>query len=116
MLALGLTTFAERPEPTRSDCHAWSSSPNYELLATVCGIEPAEPGFKSVKIEPHLGNLQWVEGKLPHPFGNIIVKLRKTSDNILKGIVILPENLKGIFILGNHSINLKSGENKIEFN
>jgi alpha-L-rhamnosidase len=116
MLALGLTTFAERPEPTRSDCHAWSSSPNYELLATVCGIEPAEPGFKSVKIEPHLGNLQWVEGKLPHPLGNIIVKLKKTSDNILNGTVVLPENLKGTFIFGQHSINLKSGENQIELN
>ena len=116
MLALGLTTFAERPEPTRSDCHAWSSSPNYELLATVCGIEPAEPGFKSVKIEPHLGNLEWVEGKLPHPLGNIIVKLKKTSDNILNGTVVLPENLKGTFVFGKHSINLKSGENQIELN
>src|SRR6185369_4809036 len=43
MLKIGLTTFAERPEQTRSDCHAWSSSPNYDLLASVCGIEPAEP-------------------------------------------------------------------------
>ncbi|MEZ4828681.1 MAG: hypothetical protein R3C61_20710 [Bacteroidia bacterium] len=35
MLDLGLTTFAEKPDPTRSDCHAWSASPNYDLLATV---------------------------------------------------------------------------------
>lgn len=27
MLDLGLTTFAEKPDPTRSDCHAWSASP-----------------------------------------------------------------------------------------
>lgn len=45
MIDMGLTTFAETPEPTRSDCHAWSSSPNYDLLATVCGVEPAAPGF-----------------------------------------------------------------------
>jgi len=56
-------TFAENPEPTRSDCHAWSASPNYDLLATVCGIEPAEPGFKSVRIEPHLGPLTWSKAK-----------------------------------------------------
>ena len=30
MLALGLTTWAEKPEPTRSDCHAWSAHPNIE--------------------------------------------------------------------------------------
>jgi len=32
MLALGLTTWAEMPEPTRSDSHAWSAHPNYDLL------------------------------------------------------------------------------------
>ncbi len=57
MLAAGLTTFAEEPDPTRSDCHAWSASPNYNLLATVCGIESAEPGFKSVRVVPALGSL-----------------------------------------------------------
>jgi hypothetical protein len=41
MLALGLTTTAESPEPTRSDSHAWSAHPNYGLLATVLGIRPA---------------------------------------------------------------------------
>ena len=51
MIAAGLTTFAEEPEPTRSDCHAWSASPNYYLLATVCGIVPASPGFGSVLVE-----------------------------------------------------------------
>jgi len=57
MLTKGLTTFAEKPDPTRSDCHAWSASPDYDLLATVAGIEPASPGFQTVKIEPALGPL-----------------------------------------------------------
>jgi hypothetical protein len=35
MLTMGLTTFAERPEPTRSDCHAWSSGANS------CGVARA---------------------------------------------------------------------------
>jgi alpha-L-rhamnosidase len=39
MLALGLTTWAETPEPSRSDCHAWSASPSYELFRTVLGID-----------------------------------------------------------------------------
>ncbi|HRZ22323.1 MAG TPA: amylo-alpha-1,6-glucosidase, partial [Bacteroidales bacterium] len=45
MLDNGLSTFAEKQDPTRSDCHAWSASPNYDFLATVAGIRPASPGF-----------------------------------------------------------------------
>ena len=32
MLSMGLTTWAESPEPTRSDSHAWSSHPNFDFL------------------------------------------------------------------------------------
>ena len=65
MLEMGLTTFAEQPEPTRSDCHGWSASPVYEFLENVCGIKPASPGFQTVKIEPHLGNLKYIDAKMP---------------------------------------------------
>ena len=41
MLALGLTSTPENPEPTRSDTHAWAAHPNYGLLATVLGVRPA---------------------------------------------------------------------------
>ncbi len=77
MLNLGLTTFAEKPDPTRSDCHAWSASPVYYFLSLICGIKPNEPGFKSVLIEPHFGNLNWINGSMPHQSGNIKVSLKK---------------------------------------
>jgi alpha-L-rhamnosidase len=49
MLNRGLTTWAETADPTtRSDCHAWSASPNYELFRTVLGIDSAAPGFRRV--------------------------------------------------------------------
>jgi len=113
MLKIGLTTFAEKPEPTRSDCHAWSASPNYELLATVCGIEPAEAGFKSVRIEPHLGSLQWVEGSMPHSKGIIKVKLFRTNSGGLEGEIDLPKGLNGTFVFRGKTIVLNEGINKI---
>ncbi len=113
MIAAGLTTFAETPEPTRSDCHAWSASPLYDFLATVCGVEPGSPAFKTVKIEPHMGPLKYIKGKVPHPAGDIIVDLERTGTGI-KGTVILPRGLKGKFIWGNET-ELKSGENLIYF-
>ena len=64
MIDKGLTTFAEKPDPTRSDCHAWSASPNYDLLATVCGIRPSTFGFKTVEIAPNLGKLNEIKGRL----------------------------------------------------
>ena len=52
MLAMGLTTFAETPEPTRSDCHAWSAHPLYHYFASVLGIRPAALGCSKLSIRP----------------------------------------------------------------
>jgi hypothetical protein len=115
MLDKGLTTFAEEPDPTRSDCHAWSASPVYYMLSLVCGIKSNEPGFKSVLIEPHLGRLSWIEGSMPHRLGTINVSLRKDSRNNLSGEVKLPEKLSGIFMWQGQKKILKGGINTILF-
>jgi alpha-L-rhamnosidase len=98
MLKLGLTTWAETPEPTRSDCHAWSAHPNFDLLATVAGIESAAPGFAKVAIEPHLGGLKHLEASLPHPKGQIRVKYERQGASGLAADVTLPGTLTGWFI------------------
>ena len=110
LLELGFTTWPERPEPTRSDCHAWSAHPNYELLATVCGIEPAAPGFQAVHVEPHLGPLAWVEGRLPHPNGPIEVHFTRAADDRLEGWVDLPPDLPGVFVWRDEEYRLEMGE------
>lgn len=113
MLALGLTTFAEQPEPTRSDCHAWSASPLYEFLSITCGIRPAEPGFRSVRIEPSLGDLTTVNGRLPHPSGDIIVQFQQTPGGGLTGSVTLPANLTGTLRWKEKSLPLTGGKQPI---
>lgn len=113
MLAMGLTTFAEQPEPSRSDCHAWSASPNYDLLATVCGIMPGSPGFSTVVVEPHPGYLEHIKGRVPHPAGDIDVELRQEGGE-LSGAVILPEGLSGVYRHNGREIQLEPGENRIK--
>lgn len=113
MLGMGLTTFAENPEPTRSDCHAWSASPLYEFLSMTCGIRPAEPGFKSVRIEPYLGDLTTVNGQVPHPLGAIVVQFQKTASGGLSGTVTLPANLSGTLRWKSKTIPLKAGSQSI---
>ena len=108
MLARGLTTFAEKPDPTRSDCHAWSATPVYEFLATVCGIEPASPGFATVRIAPHLGHLKQVAAKMPHPRGEIAVFLQRVGDG-LRAEITLPEGVTGEFVWGGKTVALRAG-------
>lgn len=108
MLKLGLTTWAEKPEPSRSDCHAWSAHPNIDLLATVAGIEPATPGFTEVRIRPHLGPLQQVVARMPHPQGEIMVTLRRQG-RFLNVAVVLPRGLKGWIEWGGKEIMLRGG-------
>lgn len=52
MLDNGLTTFVETPEPTRSDCHAWSAHPLYHFFASILGIRPTAPGCSQISIRP----------------------------------------------------------------
>ena len=94
MLALGLTTWAEQPEPTRSDSHAWSAHPNYDLLNIVAGIRPASPGFRTVSIEPSLGALKHVSATMAHPNGDIKVEYA-TSNRGTGATIRLPAGISG---------------------
>ncbi len=115
MLELGLTTVPEKPEPTRSDSHAWSAHPNYGLLATVLGVRPSEPGFGAVRITPHLGPLQRAEGRMPHPRGDIDVRLTRTQGGGLRAEVTLPPGLEGVLEWGGQETALRPGGQELEF-
>lgn len=114
MIANGLSTFAENPEPVRSDCHAWSASPVYEFLSTVCGINPGSPGFATVRIEPFLGDLEFAEGKMPHPKGEISVRLQRTPAGGLSAEIELPQGINGTLQWKGKEATLKSGKQHIE--
>ena len=113
MLRMGLTTFAEKDEPTRSDCHAWSASPNYDFLATVCGIMPDAPAFEEVLIQPALGILDDIEGKMPHLNGEIKVNFKRKGKTAITGEITLPENLKGRFVWNGKTLPLRGGKQTV---
>ncbi len=112
----GLTTFAEwldRPgAPSRSDCHAWSASPNYELFHTVLGIDSAAPHFSRVLVRPFLGPLKRASGAVPHPKGAIEVKLERERAG-LKAEVALPPNIPGEFVWKGEHRPLHPGPNTL---
>jgi alpha-L-rhamnosidase len=113
MLALGLTTWAEQPESTRSDSHAWSAHPNYDLLTVVAGIRPASPGFCTVIIEPSLRALQHVAATMPHPNGEI--KVEYTNKNsAVDAAVSLPTGISGELLWRGKTYRLHEGAQNIE--
>lgn len=113
MLDLGLTTFAEMPEQTRSDCHAWSASPAYDFLATICGIVPNKPGFKEIMIAPSPGPLTEISGHMPHPIGKISITLKMKADNGFSAEVCIPDETKGIFSWYGKNVKLTGGKQTI---
>ncbi len=114
-IQMGLTTWAEKQDidTSRSDCHAWGSSPNIELYRTVLGIDAGAPGFARVRIEPHLGALRKVGGEIPHPKGKIRVQYEWVRGK-WKIAIQLPAGLSGTFIWKNRPYALKAGDSKME--
>ena len=114
MLADGLSTWAEKDGTTRSDCHAWGASPNYELLRTVAGIDSMAPGFAEVRVAPHLGELRNVKARVPHPKGEIAVDLTREGTH-LRADVELPAGTTGEFEWRGVKRRLKTGHNHLAF-
>ena len=114
-LASGLTTWAEDTDAntTRSDCHAWGSSPNIEYFRTVLGIDSASPHFRTVRIAPHLGTVGSIGGEMLHPAGVIRVDYRLEGAG-LEATVELPGGVTGEFIWRGVGHRLRSGVNKLE--
>lgn len=108
MLDEGLTTWAETLDPTRSDDHAWSAHPNYDLLTLVAGIQPASPGFKTVHIAPHPGALTTMDARMPHPLGEIALHCTLYADTWTFEVT-LPQGLTGDFTWGGTRVPLSGG-------
>ena len=113
MLDLGLTTWAEQPEPTRSDSHAWSAHPTADLLRIVAGVEPAVPGFSEVRIRPHLGTLTTVAATVPTPRGDVSVTYTRASDG-LNAEIVLPRGMKGTIALSGEPTALHEGQKTVK--
>ncbi|MEJ0056619.1 MAG: alpha-L-rhamnosidase C-terminal domain-containing protein [Bacteroidota bacterium] len=109
-LKLGLTTFPEGV--TRSECHAWSASPNFEMLALFAGVETAAPGFKKVIIRPQLQKLDKVSGSIAHWAGKLEVSFEKKGKH-LSGVVSLPAGITGRLEWGGSTVLLKEGKNEV---
>ena len=82
------------PSYRHSLCHGWSSGVTAWLTENVLGIAVVEAGCHTLKIEPFLGNLDWVEGTFPTPLGVVKVKHTRQADGEIKTTVDAPKGIK----------------------
>ena len=115
MLREGATSFWEKynPEETgtqhlamygrpygKSLCHAWGASPVYLIGKYYLGVQPTKPGYEEYIVKPDLGDLQWMEGDVPTPFGKIHVAMNKYE------VTIYSDGGHGILIIGEKTIEI----------
>jgi alpha-L-rhamnosidase len=113
MVSLGLSTWAEQPEPTRSDSHAWSAHPNYDFLTIVAGVRPGTPGFSTVSIAPHLGTLKHVAADVPSPRGLIKAEYSVGASRVNASIV-LPAGVSGELLWKGKATILHEGKQELQ--
>jgi len=87
MIARGATTLWESFEPTGSLCHGFSTSPTYQLSRHVLGVSPGQPGFRTIDVQPHLGDLSDAQGTVPTPHGDVTVELHRHEGQIVAQVV-----------------------------
>ena len=109
----GLKTPVEAPGDTRSDCHAWGSHPLFHLHASVAGVRPASPGFRTVRIAPEPGELPKIQSRTPHPDGDIALDLTFKAGRC-RGRVELPAQITGVFVWQGREQKLNGGVNPID--
>lgn len=74
--------------------HGWASGPTSWLSEHVLGIKILSPGCREIAVEPHLGDLEWVEGTYPTPLGIIKVRHEKLPNGKIKSDISVPEGIK----------------------
>ena len=119
MLREGATSFWEKynPEETgtqhlamygrpygKSLCHAWGASPVYLLGKYYLGVKPTKPGYAEYEVCPVLGGLEWMEGEVPTPFGNVCVKMDARQ------VSVKSDGVTGTLLIGGKRIDIPVGK------
>jgi len=75
-------------------CHGWASGPTSWMSEYILGVQVLKPGCREVKITPHLGDLEWVEGTFPTPYGPIEISHRKLPNGSIDSKIKAPKEVK----------------------
>lgn len=95
----------------KSLCHAWGASPVYLLGKYYLGVSPTAPGYAEYEIRPTLGDLEWMKGDVPTPFGKVHVEMDKQR------VTVKSDGGCGTLTIGKKSVKIPAGTDvTVEYN
>ena len=78
----GCTTCIEFENYARSECHAWGALALYEMPSAFLGVRPAAPGYEKIQVSPHAEYLDWAEGTVKTPAGDVRVSWARKGEKL----------------------------------
>ena len=93
--------------------HGWCSTPLVQMSQRILGVEPTSPGFKTMAIRPHVGDLTWAKGTVPTPHGDIVVSWKWADDKLALDVTI-PTGTEADVILPAKIVHVTAGQHSFE--
>lgn len=97
----GCTCCPETPVDSRSECHAWSALPMYEMISGMAGICAESAGWKQVRIAPQTETYRKIgmkdlKGKVTTPNGMIeFTYVYEDQERKWNYVITLPKDIEG---------------------
>lgn len=114
LLELECTTCPETPQQARSECHAWSALPVFEMMRTMAGVRSAGLFWNWIEIAPHMMDLETLEGTAVTPKGVIRFHYQKQPDGKTKYFLQLPEEMCATLVCPDgRRFALQAGEQEV---
>lgn len=77
-------------------CHGWSGGPCPWLTKNVLGVNIERAGMRCIRIKPYLGDMEYVRGAAPTPYGPVIIS-HENRDGKIYTTVIAPKEIEIIY-------------------
>ena len=101
-------------EARTSLAHGWASGPTSIMTSYVLGVQPVAPGYQTFTVSPHPGSLQWAQGAVPTPYGQIIAGWERNGQRLSVTVTVPPQATALISLPDGRHVTLPGGPDGTE--
>lgn len=89
---ISLEAWDNKYKPNQDWNHAWGAAPANIIPRKLMGIEPAEPGFRKIRIRPQPASLEHAEMKCPTIRGDVLLSFTNRPEQVFSMNLAIPAN------------------------